>query len=332
MKIAIVSDAWVPQTNGVVRTLGALRRELGSLGHEVVMITPERFTTIPCPTYTEIRLALVPGFEVERILTESRPDAIHVATEGPLGYAARRFCRRRKLPFTTSFHTKFPDYIQARFGVPVRWTYALLRQFHAAASATMVATDSVRRELESHGFGRLKRWTRGVDMASFRPMTKPANAYPRPIFLYVGRVAVEKNLPAFLDLELPGTKLVVGDGPARAELEQRYPHARFVGRHEGEDLAYLYGISDVFVFPSQTDTFGLVMLEALASGLPIAAFPVAGPVDLVDNSPVGVLDWDLKRAAMDALTLDPQACRAHAQKFTWAASAQQFVSNLHPVR
>jgi len=332
MKIAIVSDAWLPQTNGVVRTLGALRRELLGFGHDVVMITPERFTTIPCPTYAEIRLAVVPGFEVDRILTQFGPDAIHVATEGPLGYAARRFCRRRKLPFTTSFHTKFPDYIKARFGVPMRWTYALLRRFHGAASATMVATESIRRELEAQGFGRLKRWTRGVDMLSFRPMAKVEGQYPRPIFLYVGRVAVEKNLPAFLDLDLPGTKLVVGDGPARQELQQRYPNAHFLGRHEGEDLANLYGMSDVFVFPSQTDTFGLVMLEALASGLPVAAFPVAGPVDLVDGSGVGVLDWDLRNAAMRALEIDPVLCRSHAQQFTWTASAQQFVSNLHPVR
>jgi glycosyltransferase involved in cell wall biosynthesis len=322
----------LPQTNGVVRTLAALRHELVGFGHDIMMITPEQFTTVPCPTYNEIRLALAPGFEVDRILTHYRPDAIHVATEGPLGYAARRFCRRRKLPFTTSFHTKFPDYIKARFGVPARWTYSLLRRFHAAAAATMVATDSVRRELESHGFGRLKRWTRGVDMSSFRPMAKLSSRFPRPIFLYVGRIAVEKNLPAFLDLDLPGTKLVVGDGPARLELQQRYPNAHFLGRHEGEDLACLYSMSDVFVFPSQTDTFGLVMLEALASGLPVAAFPVAGPVDLVESSGVGVLDWDLRSAAMRALSIDPAACRAHAQKFTWTASAQQFVSNLHPVR
>jgi glycosyltransferase involved in cell wall biosynthesis len=332
MKIAIVSDAWLPQTNGVVRTLSALRHELRALGHDVVMITPEQFTTIPCPSYAEIRLALIPGFEVDRILSEARPDAIHVATEGPLGYAARRFCQRRKLPFTTSFHTKFPDYIKARFGVPMRWTYALLRRFHAAAAATMVATDSIRGELEAQGFGRLKRWTRGVDMASFRPIAKRDATYPRPIFLYVGRVAVEKNLPAFLDLDLPGSKLVVGDGPARLDLEQRYPNAHFLGRHEGEDLARLYGMSDVFVFPSQTDTFGLVMLEALASGVPVAAFPVAGPVDLIENSGVGILDWDLRSAALDALAIDRAACRAHALKFTWTASAQQFLANLHPVR
>jgi glycosyltransferase involved in cell wall biosynthesis len=332
MKIAIVSDAWQPQTNGVVRTLSALRRELLTLGHEVVMITPERFTTIACPTYREIRLAVLPGRAVRRLLSETRPDAIHIATEGPLGYAARRFCRRRKLPFTTSFHTKFPEYIEARFGVPMGWTYALLRRFHGAASATMVATDSVRRELAGRGFARLKRWTRGVDLLSFRPTAKATSPYARPIFLYVGRVAIEKNLPAFLDLDLPGSKLVVGDGPARADLQQRYPCAHFLGRHEGAALAGLYGMSDVFVFPSRTDTFGLVMLEALACGLPVAAFPVAGPIDLIAGSGTGMLDRDLRKAALGALSINPDACRAHARNFTWTASAEQFLANLHPVR
>jgi glycosyltransferase involved in cell wall biosynthesis len=329
MKIAIVTDAWLPQTNGVVRTLSALREELLALGHAVVMITPEQFVTIPCPTYREIRLAVLPGGAIDRMLREARPDAIHIATEGPLGYAARRFCLRRKVQFTTSFHTKFPDYIKARFGVPMAWTYGLLRRFHGAASATMVATESVRQELEERGFGRLKCWTRGVDIQSFRPIAKPAGgAYARPIFLYVGRVAIEKNLPAFLDLDLPGSKIVVGDGPARTELQQRYPQAHFLGRREGEDLARLYGMSDVFVFPSRTDTFGLVLLEALASGLPIAAFPVAGPIDLIAGSGAGILDWDLRKAALGALRIDPAACRAYAQNFTWAASAEQFLRNL----
>ncbi len=332
MKIAIVTDAWLPQTNGVVRTLTSLKRELERVGHTVLMITPDRFTTIPLPTYAEIRLAIAPGGEVERILNEAKPDAIHLVTEGPLGYAARRYCRRRHLPFTTSFHTKFPDYIQARWGVPQSWTYEILRRFHAPAATTMVATDSVRRELEAYGFQQLKRWTRGVDLTSFRPLAKTPIDLPRPLFLYVGRLAVEKNLPAFLDLPLPGTKLIVGDGPQRAELERRYPDVRFVGRQEGDDLAYYYGISDAFVFPSRTDTFGLVMLEALASGLPIAAFPVSGPIDVIESSGVGVLSEDLYSAAMQALEIDAEACRARAQEFTWAASAEQFLSNLHPVR
>jgi glycosyltransferase involved in cell wall biosynthesis len=332
LKIAIVTDAWLPQINGVVRTLISLRHELWSVGHDVLMITPEHFTTIPCPTYAEIRLALVPGFEIGRVLTEAQPDAIHIVTEGPLGLAARRYCRRYGLSFTTSFHTKFPAYIETRFHIPSRWTYELLRRFHAAAATTMVATDSIHRELEAHGFTQLTRWTRGVDTAAFRPIAKPVTDFPRPIFLYVGRVAIEKNVPAFLDLDLPGTKLVVGDGPALAELKQRYPNVRFLGRQEGDELAFLYAMSDVFVFPSHTDTFGLVLLEALASGLPIAAFPVAGPIDVVEGSGVGVLDWDLRAAALSALAIAPEACRARARQFSWAASAEQFLSNLALVR
>jgi glycosyltransferase involved in cell wall biosynthesis len=333
MKIAIVSDAWLPQTNGVVRTLTALNQELTLLGHRVSMITPEHFTTIPCPTYHEIRLAIVASFEIERHLTGDEPDAIHIATEGPLGLAARRFCRRRKIPFTTSFHTKFPDYIESRIGIPPRFTWELLRRFHAPAASTMVATDSVRQELESYGFTQLSRWTRGVDLQQFQPLSiKPATDWPRPIFLYVGRVAIEKNLPAFLDLDLPGTKLIVGDGPIRASLAQRYPNARFVGRREGDELAAFYALSDVFVFPSQTDTFGLVLLEALACGLPVAAFPVAGPLDVIETSGAGILDWDLGRAALDALEIDPERCRERARDFTWAASARQFLDNLHMVR
>jgi glycosyltransferase involved in cell wall biosynthesis len=332
MKIAIVTDAWLPQMNGVVRTLSALRQELRSLDHDVAMVTPDRFTTIPCPTYSEIRLAIAPVYEVERQLTAASPDAIHIATEGPLGLAARRYCRRRGVSFTTSFHTKFPEYIQARTGIPARWTWELLRRFHAPAATTMVATESIRRELEGHGFKQLTRWTRGVDLRMFRPTVKPATDFRRPIFLYVGRLAVEKNLPAFLNLDLPGTKLVVGDGPERAALTQRYPEARFLGRREGEDLAALYALSDVLVFPSLTDTFGLVMLEALASGLPVAAFPVPGPLDLIEDSGAGVLDWDLRQAALEALAIDPEYCLERARRFTWTASAQQFLGNLQPVR
>ena len=272
LKIAIVTDAWLPQTNGVVRTLASLREELTALGHQIVMITPQDFLTVPCPSYAEIRLALVSPSKIGRVLDATAPDAVHIVTEGPLGLAARSYCRSHHLTFTTSFHTKFPDYIQARWGIPADWTYAALRWFHAASAATMVATESVRRELQAHGFENLRSWTRGVDLQHFRPVPKPATDWPRPIFLSVGRVAVEKNLTAFLDLDLPGTKLVVGDGPQRAELERRYPGARFLGRQEGEALAALYSLADVFVFPSRTDTFGLVLLEALASGVPIAAY------------------------------------------------------------
>ena len=328
MRIAIVSDAWLPQTNGVVRTLSALRRELEALGHTVRMVTPEGFTTIACPTYREIRLAVYPGYELERQLQAFHPESIHVATEGPLGIAARRYCTRRGLPFTTSFHTKFPDYIESRLGIPSRWTWELLRRFHAPAACTMVATDSIRKELESHGFTQLRRWTRGVDLNLFQPTAKPATDWKRPIFLSVGRLAVEKNLPAFLELDLPGTKLVVGDGPERATLEQRFPQARFVGRLEGAELASFYALADCFVFPSVTDTFGLVLLEALASGVPVAAFPVAGPIDVIEESGAGVLDWDLRAAALAALEIDPTQCRARARAFTWTASAEQFLGNL----
>jgi glycosyltransferase involved in cell wall biosynthesis len=318
MRIAIVSDAWLPQTNGVVRTLGALRSELTRLGHEITMVTPDRFTTIACPTYREIRLAVAPGYELERQLKQARPDSIHIATEGPLGIAARRYCTRRGLPFTTSFHTKFPDYIESRLGIPPSWIWELLRRFHAPASCTMVATESIRRELESHGFTQLRRWTRGVDLSLFRPGPKSATDWKRPIFLSVGRLAVEKNLSAFLDLDLPGTKLVVGDGPDRASLRDRYPDARFLGRLEGAELAAIYALADAFVFPSVTDTFGLVLLEALASGVPVAAFPVPGPLDVIEDSAAGVLDWDLRSAALAALEID----------FTWNASAEQFLGNL----
>jgi glycosyltransferase involved in cell wall biosynthesis len=331
LTIVIVTDAWLPQTNGVVRTLGSLRQELSQLGHEVVMVTPQDFTTLPCPTHDDIRLALATPGAIGRILASKRPDAIHIATEGPLGFAARRYCLRQGLVFTTSFHTKFPDYLAARLGIPAAWTYAVLRRFHGAAAGTMVATASVHQELEAQGFTHLKRWTRGVDLAHFRPMPKPSCDWPRPIFLSVGRVAVEKNLPAFLDLDLPGTKLVVGDGPQRAELERRYPNTRFVGRHEGEALAGFYSMADVFVFPSRTDTFGLVLLEALASGLPIAAFPVPGPLDVVEQSGTGMLDEDLGRAALAALAIDPALCRARAAEFTWRHSAQQFLDNLRLV-
>jgi glycosyltransferase involved in cell wall biosynthesis len=332
LKIAVVTDAWLPQTNGVVRTLCSLRDELAAMGHQIVMVTPQDFVTIPCPSYAEIRLALTTPRGVGKMIDQIAPDAIHIVTEGPLGLAARSHCRSRGLIFTTSFHTKFPDYIEARWGVPANWTYAALRWFHSASAATMVATESVRRELQSHGFENLRSWTRGVDLQHFHPAPKPATDWPRPIFLSVGRVAVEKNLSAFLDLDLPGTKVVVGDGPQRAELERRYPSARFVGRHEGEALAALYSLADVFVFPSRTDTFGLVLLEALASGVPIAAFPVSGPIDLVGSSGVGALSEDLKAAALAALDIDPEKCRLRAAEFTWQNSARQFLHNLRLTR
>jgi glycosyltransferase involved in cell wall biosynthesis len=331
MRLVIVSDAWQPQTNGVVRTLQAITRELTRRGHQVDMVTPDGFTTVPCPTYGEVRLALTSGWELERRLMRSSPDSIHIATEGPLGIVARRVCRRRGIAFTTSFHTKYPDYIRSRFGIPRGWTWNLLRRFHAPAACTMVATGSIERELESHGFQRLRRWTRGVDLTLFEPSKRVATDWPRPIFLSVGRIAMDKNLEAFLDLDLPGTKLVVGDGPERPALQQRYPNARFLGTREREELASIYATSDVFVFPSLTDTFGLVMLEALASGIPVAAFPVAGPLDVIGDSGAGKLSQDLRQAALDALGTDPALCRSRAAAFTWEASAEQFLANLNPL-
>lgn len=333
MRIALVSDAWLPQVNGVVRTLTTVAREVSEMGHEVQPITPDRFRTLPCPTYPEIRLALAPGRVVARLLDEGAPDAIHISTEGPLGVAARRHCLRRGLAFTTAFHTRFPEYLAARFRIPLGLTYAWLRRFHAPSSGIMVATPSIQRELETRGFTGIRRWSRGVDAELFEP--EPLvdwPSLPRPIFLTVGRVAVEKNIAAFLELDLPGSKLVVGDGPQLAEMKRRFPGAHFVGRKEGRELARYYAAADAFVFPSLTDTFGLVLLEALASGLPVAAFPVAGPLDVIGGAPVGRLDRDLRRASLDCLALSRAACREHALRFTWRNSAQQFLGNLVPAR
>ena len=333
MRIALVSDAWLPQVNGVVRTLTTVAREATALGYEVLPITPDRFRTLPCPTYPEIRLAFFPGRAVKRLIDEADPDHIHIATEGPLGIAARRYCLRRGLAFTTSFHTRFPEYVAARFRVPVGLTYAWLRHFHAAASGVMVAAPSIRRELEARGFRNVQPWTRGVDAELFEPAARAEfPGIPRPIFLMVSRVAVEKNIAAFLELDLPGSKMVVGDGPQLAEMKRRFPAVHFMGHHEGRDLARHYASADVFVFPSRTDTFGLVLLEALASGVPVAAYPVTGPLDVIGDAPVGRLDADLRRAALDCLAISREACRVHALKFTWRATAQQFLDNLVPAR
>ncbi|MFD2234050.1 glycosyltransferase family 4 protein [Phaeospirillum tilakii] len=336
MRILVVSDAWLPQVNGVVRTLDILRRELQRDGHEVVMVTPDRFRTLPCPTYPEIRLAVRPGRLVARLIEAAQPCAIHIATEGPLGWAARRYCLRRRLPFTTAYHTKFPEYIKARFRVPLKLSYAVMRRFHAASSRVMVATQGIESELLQRGFHRIGRWSRGVDTDLFHPRPEargeagPFAGLARPIFLYVGRVAVEKNVQAFLDLDLPGTKAVVGAGPQLEDLRRRHPGVHFAGARFGEDLARHYAAADVFVFPSRTDTFGLVLLEALASGLPVAAYPVPGPLDVIGSSPVGRLDQDLRAAALAALEADPALCRAYALEFSWAASTRQFIENLAP--
>jgi glycosyltransferase involved in cell wall biosynthesis len=328
VKIALISDAWRPQVNGVVRTLTALTRELVHAGHEITTITPDLFLTIPCPSYPEIRLAIGASSRIRRLLDDFAPDAIHLVTEGPLGLAARSYCTKRAIPFTTAYCTRFPEYIAARFGVPETWSYSLLRRFHGAANGVMVATESIRKDLAARGFKNLLAWTRGVDTRHFQPAEKNYFQMPRPVFLTVGRVALEKNLSAFLDLDLPGTKVVVGDGPQLKALRQRYPTVHFAGFQHEVDLVRYYAAADVFVFPSRTDTFGLVMLEALASGVPVAAFPVPGPLDVISNSGAGCLDEDLRRAALNALEIPAASCRDHALNFTWARCAELFTRNL----
>lgn len=332
MKILIVTDAWHPQVNGVVRTLQTTRTELEKLGHTVEVIAPDSFRTVPMPTYPEIRLAVRPGAKLRRMIDAMAPDAIHIATEGPLGFSARRYCLNRNIPFTTAYHTRFPEYIRDRAPVPLRLSYAIVRRFHGPAHAVMVATPSIEADLRARGFKNIRRWTRGVDTELFRPRSKALfDDLPRPVFLYVGRVAVEKNIEAFLSLDLPGTKVVVGDGPQRAELQAKFPAVRFLGAKHGDDLAAHYAAADVFVFPSRTDTFGLVLLEALASGVPVAAYPVPGPLDVLDGSSVGILDEDLRAACLKALEVPAEACRDYALNFSWRASAEQFLSNLRPL-
>ena len=303
---------------------------LGAAGYETATITPDQFRSIPCPSYPEIRLALMPSRRMARIIERFRPCAVHIATERPLGFAARRYCLQRKIPFTTAFHTKFPEYLNARLRIPVKWVYSAMRRFHAPSTAVMAATETLENELRQHGFVNIRRWSRGVDTALFHPRDKAFLDLPRPIALNVGRVAVEKNIEAFLALKQPGTKLVVGDGPQLRELARKYPDVVFAGVKEGEELAKYFAAADVFVFPSLTDTFGLVILEALASGVPVAAYPVAGPLDVIGNAPVGCLDQDLGTAVRKALGASPEACRAHAENFSWQACTRQFLANVAP--
>jgi glycosyltransferase involved in cell wall biosynthesis len=332
MRILIVSDAWSPQVNGVVRTLQRVRQECEALGHRVEIISPEQFRTVPCPTYPEIRLALRPGRTIARRIYQVRPDCIHIATEGPLGFAARGYCVRRGLPFTTSYHTRFPEYVHARFPVPLALGYACVRWFHRPSRGVLVATRTIREDLERHGFVNVRPWSRGVDTELFRPDQPPALDLPRPVYLYVGRVAVEKNLAAFLDVPLSqGSKLVVGDGPALTRLKAKHPDVHFAGARHGVELACHYVCGDVFVFPSRTDTFGLVLLEALASGLPVAAYPVPGPLDVIGNSGCGFLDQDLGRAMALALAIPRSRCRAHAASYSWRRCAEQFLGHLQPI-
>ncbi len=330
-RILIVTDAWTPQVNGVVRTLQSVRAQLIELGHVVDVIGPDRFATLPCPTYPEIRLAMAPPRAIGRMIASFRPDAIHLATEGPLCLAARSWCLRHGYPFTTAYHTNFPDYVQSRTGLSAEWFWPYFRWFHGPASAVLTSTPSIRAGLHRAGILQTHHWGRGVDLALFGP-DGPAHPtfadLPRPILLHVGRVAVEKNIEAFLALDVPGTKVVVGEGPARAALQLKYPHALFLGLQTGEPLAAAYRGADLLVFPSRTDTFGLVMIEALASGTPIAAYPVMGPVDVLTAS-TGAMDEQLERAVARALRLDRAACAAYGGQFSWRRSAQEFLQSLH---
>jgi glycosyltransferase involved in cell wall biosynthesis len=333
MKVAIVTDAWEPQVNGVVRTLQSVQRELVARGHEVLVISPDLYRSFPCPTYPEIRLALAGPNSVGTRIAAFGPDAIHLSTEGPLCLAARQWCLRRAIPFTTAYHTQFPDYIAKRTGLPAALFWLYIRWFHARAKRVLVSTQSISAALRSQGITHVAHWGRGVDLAQFTPDAPPPSLYaqlPRPIQLYVGRVAVEKNIEAFLASTIKGSKVIVGDGPARERLQARYPNAHFLGAMQGRALAGAYAGADVFVFPSRTDTFGLVMIEALASGTPVAAYPVSGPIDIVAND-VGALSADLDSAIALALTRDRLACAAYGRTFTWEASAQQFIAALSPV-
>jgi glycosyltransferase involved in cell wall biosynthesis len=331
MRVLIATDAWHPQVNGVVRTLTSLAANARKLGVDITFLTPEGFPSVPVPTYPNLRLALPSPRGIARRIEAARPDAIHIATEGSIGFLVRRYCIKRGLPFTTSYTTRFPEYIAARAPIPESWIYAVLRRFHAAATVTMVSTPSLMAEFAERGFKNLGMWTRGVDTDLFKPERAIDLGLPRPIFACVGRIAIEKNLEAFLSLELPGSKIVIGQGPQEAELRRRFPDAKFLGLLDEKVLpAYLAG-SDVFVFPSKTDTFGVVQLEALACGVPVAAYPVPGPRDVVGQDPIGVLDEDLRAACMGALRVSRQACRAFALNRSWEASARQFIGHVNRV-
>jgi len=330
LRILLVTDAWEPQVNGVVRTLKTTARELGAMGHEVRFLTPLEFRTVPCPTYPEIRLSLFPQEQVNRTIREFDPDVLHIATEGPLGGAARSYALRHDFPFTTAYHTRFPEYVHARLRLPLSWSYAWLRRFHGPSRGVMAPTQVVVDDLKANGFKNVKLWSRGVDQEIFRPQESRRLDSEPPIFLYVGRVAVEKNVEAFLELDLPGSKWVVGTGPALERIRERFPKVNYLGVLERDDLAKVYAAADVFVFPSKTDTFGLVLLEAMACGLPVAAYPVTGPRDVIGDSTAGVLHEDLRTACLGALKLRREDALARARLFTWRAATEQFFSHLHP--
>ena len=328
--ILVATDAWHPQVNGVVRTLTMMAQAAKGFGVDVSFLTPQSFKTFAMPSYPDLRLALPSPWKIAELIDAAKPDSIHIATEGPIGLLVRRYCRKRRLPFTTSFHTRFPEYVSARSPIPESWVWRALRRFHRPSQAVMAATPALATELRMRGFRNVVLWSRGVDTSLFHPRDVDL-CLPTPVYLSVGRVAVEKNLEAFLDLDLPGTKLVVGDGPARAALERDYPDAVFLGARHGEELAEIYAAADVFVFPSKTDTFGLVLLEALASGLPVAAFPVTGPRDVIGSAPVGVLRDDLQKACLEALDIPRETCTEFAAGHTWQACARVFVDHAQNV-
>ena len=333
MRILIVSDAWFPQVNGVVRTLSVVVEKLRAGGDTVEVIGPDRFRSMPTPGYAEIRLAIAPKRRLAQIVTDFEPEIIHIATEGPLGWAMRALCRHNAWPFTTAFHTRFPEYLEARTRIPADWSWRVMQRFHEAGAGTFAATASLRQELTRRGFTKVRAWTRGVDLERFRPGEGDAwQGLPRPIFLYAGRVSIEKNIEAFLALDLPGSKVVVGDGPALPALKQRFPQVTFTGYRDNGSLARSYSGADVFVFPSRTDTFGLVLLEALAAGTPVAAFPVTGPIDVITDPRVGALNEDLRAACLKALECDRAACRLHAEAWSWDACVAQFRAALVPIR
>ena len=332
MKIMIVTDAWEPQVNGVVRTLKQTTYELQKMGHQIEMITPAEFKTIPCTTYPDISLSLFPGKGVAKRIKDFAPDAIHIATEGPLGMAARSYALRHDLPFSTAYHTRFPEYVYARTRIPLAWTYRFLKWFHGPSLAVMAPTQVVKDDLEKYGFDNVVIWSRGVDLEIFKPQDSKVLNSAHPIFLYVGRVAVEKNINAFLEIDLPGSKWVVGDGPAMKEIKEKYPLVNYLGVLNQYQLAEVYAAADVFVFPSKTDTFGLVLLEAMACGLPVAAYPVTGPIDVLGDSSAGVMNEDLRTACLQALKIPREVARAHAEKFSWRAASEQFANHLKPVQ
>jgi glycosyltransferase involved in cell wall biosynthesis len=331
MRIAIVTDAWTPQVNGVVTTMINTSENLRAMGHRVSMITPEYFRSVPCPGYPEIRLSVFARRRVAQMLEVIGPDVIHIATEGPLGLAARAWCRRNAFPFATSFHTRFPEYIRLRAPLPVSVSHAWLRRFHRPAHTTLVRTSTQKTDLEALGYKHLEVWPGAVDTARFRPLGKSALTLPRPIAMYMGRVAVEKGLDDFLDLKLPGSRVVIGGGPDLETLRRKHPSAHFLGPKFGEELASLVSAADVFVFPSRTDTLGLVMLEAMACGVPVAAFPVPGPLDVIQEGSTGAMDKDLHSAVFRALRLDGEACIEFAQYHSWQRSTQRFLDMQKPV-